>query len=76
MLARGLEYAGAKALLMPLWNTNGKPLAIFLDGFYKRAGSGSNLAQAIQAVMADVRAEYLHPFEWASFVLRGHTDRN
>jgi CHAT domain-containing protein/tetratricopeptide (TPR) repeat protein len=75
LLARGLEYAGAKALLMPLWNIQGAPLTIFLEGFYRRASQGSDKAKAIQEAMSDVRAAHPHPFEWASFILRGYTER-
>jgi CHAT domain-containing protein len=76
VLARGLEYAGAKILLMPLWNTNSEPLGIFLDGFYQRAALEPDKAMVIQAAMAQVRAEYPHPFEWASFILRGYVERS
>ena len=72
VLARGLEYAGAKTLLMPLWNTQSEPLGIFLEGFYRRAASEPDKAKAIQAAMSDVRVEHPHPFEWASFILRGY----
>jgi CHAT domain-containing protein/tetratricopeptide (TPR) repeat protein len=75
VLARGLEYAGARALLMPLWNTNREPLGIFLNGFYRRAASETDKAKAMQAAMAEVRAVHAHPFEWASFILRGYSER-
>jgi CHAT domain-containing protein len=75
VLARGLEYAGAKALLMPLWNIHGEALEIFLNSFYRRVASELDKAKAIQDAMADVRAKHPHPFEWASFILRGYSAR-
>jgi CHAT domain-containing protein len=75
VLARGLEYAGAKSLLMPLWNIQAEPLGIFLNSFYRRAASDPDKAKAIQDAMADVRLKHPHPFEWASFILRGYTSR-
>jgi CHAT domain-containing protein len=76
VLARGLEYAGAKALLMPLWSSSDEASRSLLEGFYQRANSEPDAPMALQAAMAEVRAKYPHPFEWAPFILRGYAPRS
>ncbi|HMI53811.1 MAG TPA: CHAT domain-containing protein [Candidatus Saccharimonadales bacterium] len=72
-LARGLEYAGARAVLMPLWNAHPEPTQMFLGAFYKRAALHEDRAEVFQITIAEVRRRYTHPFHWAAFTLRGKT---
>jgi CHAT domain-containing protein len=76
ILARGFEYAGARSVLMPLWNVEGDSTAAFLGSFYQTADSESDKALAFQKAMADVRHEFPLPYYWASFILRGATGRS
>jgi CHAT domain-containing protein len=70
-LARGLEYAGARAVLLPLWNAHHEPTQMFLDLFYQSASSEPDRARVFQTAMAEVRQRYPHPFHWAAFTLQG-----
>jgi CHAT domain-containing protein/Flp pilus assembly protein TadD len=70
-LARGLEYAGARAVLMPLWNAHHHPTRKFLDLFYQGAASKADRGTVFQSALAEVREHYPHPYHWASFTLRG-----
>jgi len=74
-LAGGIEYAGAKTILMPLWQTSGQPLRLFMEVFYKMASSEPDKPLAFQKTMAEVRNRFPHPYYWAPLILRGKTSR-
>ena len=76
ILARGLEYAGAQSVLMPLWNVEGNSTAALLESFYKRADSEPDKALAFQQALGNVRDEFPLPYYWAPFILRGATGRS
>jgi CHAT domain-containing protein len=70
-LARGLLYAGARAVLLTLWDASDMSTADFMGSFYRHLRASSNKAQALQQAMREVRERYPHPFYWAPFVLIG-----
>ncbi|HEY3381194.1 MAG TPA: CHAT domain-containing tetratricopeptide repeat protein [Vicinamibacterales bacterium] len=70
-LVRGLLYAGARALLVTLWDVNDRSTAAFMGSFYARLREHPDKAQALTAAMQSLRAEYPHPYFWAPFVLIG-----
>jgi CHAT domain-containing protein len=74
-LARALEYAGARTLLPPIWNTRKAPTDLFLRSFYKQAAVDADAPLAFQRALTAVRKEFPNPYDWASFVLRGQTGR-
>jgi tetratricopeptide (TPR) repeat protein len=74
-LARALEYAGARTLLLPIWNGGRAPADLFLSNFYKQASMNHDAPLAFQRALADVRKEFPNPYDWAPFVLRGQTGR-
>jgi CHAT domain-containing protein len=73
-LARGLLYAGARAVLLTLWDVNDTSTAAFMNRFYARLQSGWTKAKAAQDGMRDLRDRYRHPFYWAPFSLIGNVD--
>ena len=70
-LTRGLLYAGARSLLLSLWNVNDSSTAEFMTNFYKNLAENKNLALAQQKAIQQVRKRYAHPYYWAPFVLMG-----
>ncbi len=74
-LAQGLEYAGARTVLLPLWNSDDTSAHMFLDEFYERAAINSDRAVVYQEAMAAVRDRHPHPLNWAAFTLRGKVGR-
>jgi len=70
-LVRGLLYAGARAVLLTLWDVHDMSTADFMKAFYAHAQSGSHKARALQLAMRELRERYPHPFYWAPFVLIG-----
>jgi CHAT domain-containing protein/tetratricopeptide (TPR) repeat protein len=72
-LARGLLYAGARALLLTLWDVNDKSTAEFMTAFYERFFKFPDRTLALQGAMRELRQRYSHPYFWAPFVLVGDT---
>jgi CHAT domain-containing protein len=70
-LNRGLLHAGARGLLLTLWDVHDQSTAEFMKLFYERLQGGGNKAQAVQYAMSELRRDYAHPFYWAPFVLVG-----
>lgn len=70
-LTRGLFYAGAKSLIVTLWNVHDRSTSVFMKAFYGRLGAGADRAPALRDAMREVRAEYPSPYHWAPFVLVG-----
>jgi len=70
-LMRGLLFAGARSLLLSLWDVNDKSTAAFMDAFYRRFLSQPDRALAFQGAVQDLRRSYPHPYYWAPFILLG-----
>jgi CHAT domain-containing protein len=73
-LVRGLLYAGARAVLLTLWDAYDSTAADFMTGFYRHLQNGSSKARAAQEAMWALRKRYPHPFYWAPFVLIGDVE--
>ena len=70
-LIRGALFAGAKSLLLSLWDVNDRSTALFMNAFYSRLSAGESKAQAFATAAREIRATYPHPYFWAPFVLVG-----
>jgi CHAT domain-containing protein len=70
-LTRGLLYAGARSLLLSLWDVDDRSTSEFMKQFYCRLRTHSRKADAVQAAMLDLRDRYPHPYFWAPFKLIG-----
>jgi len=70
-LTRGLLFAGARSLLLSLWDVNDSSTADFMTAFYSRFFNQHNRASAFQGAMQELKRRYPHPYYWAPFVLVG-----
>ncbi|HJX85313.1 MAG TPA: CHAT domain-containing protein, partial [Candidatus Angelobacter sp.] len=70
-LTRGLLQAGAKSLLLSLWNVHDRSTTELMKSFYADFRAGSNKVQALHSAMQDLRKAYPHPYYWAPFKLIG-----
>ncbi|HEV3486207.1 MAG TPA: CHAT domain-containing protein, partial [Vicinamibacterales bacterium] len=70
-LVRGLLYAGARAVLLTLWDTHDRTAAQFMKTFYGQLAAGWSMARAAQHAMWEIRDRYPHPFYWAPYTLIG-----
>jgi tetratricopeptide (TPR) repeat protein len=73
-LVRGLLYAGARAVLLTLWDAYDSSTADFMTAFYARLQRGRSKARAAQEGMRELREQYPHPFYWAPFTLVGNEE--
>ena len=70
-LRRGLLYAGARSLLVSLWNLNDETASAFMKVFYREWLQGNSKVQALRTAANEVRKLRPHPFFWAPFCLVG-----
>jgi hypothetical protein len=70
-LMRGCLQAGARRMLLTLWDIDDVSANEFMRAFYRGVRSGVSLAKAAQAAIVEVRAAFPHPYYWAPFVLVG-----
>jgi CHAT domain-containing protein len=70
-LIRGALYAGARSLLLSLWNVNDESTAHFMTAFYKIVGCGTSKAEAFALATRKLREDYPHPYYWAPFFIVG-----
>jgi CHAT domain-containing protein/tetratricopeptide (TPR) repeat protein len=70
-LVRGLLSAGARSLLLTLWDVSDSSTAEFMKSFYTFVSQKRDRASALQKAMQDLRERYPHPFYWAPFFLVG-----
>jgi CHAT domain-containing protein len=70
-LVRGLLCAGARSLLLTLWDVNDRSTAEFMKAFYRRLSNCPDRALAVRESMIEVRERYPNPYFWAPFILVG-----
>jgi CHAT domain-containing protein len=70
-LERGLLYAGAEAVLLPLWNATRSSTRDFMKIFYSCLRSTSDKSCALRFAAQQLRETRPHPFDWAPYVLVG-----
>lgn len=70
-VVRGFLHAGARSLLLSLWNVSDEATVLLIESFYRKWRKGMGKAGAIRYAMGEVRAKYQHPFYWAPFQLIG-----
>lgn len=70
-LIRGLLYAGARSVLLSLWNVHDRTAAEFMSSFYRHWQDGASKPLALQAAMIELRQRHPHPYFWAPFALTG-----
>jgi tetratricopeptide (TPR) repeat protein len=71
-LMRGFLYAGARSLLVSLWNVNDESTATLMTSFYREWQKGTAKSTAFRKAMLSVRQDHANPFYWAPFLLVGN----
>jgi CHAT domain-containing protein len=71
-LMRGFLYAGARSLLVTLWNVNDESTTALMSRFYSEWQKGTAKSAALRQAMLAVRNDYPNPFHWAPFLLVGN----
>lgn len=68
-LQRGFKEAGARSLLLSLWNVNDAATATLMQGFYRRWLGGTPKGEAFRQAVEALRRTHPNPFIWAAFVM-------
>ncbi len=70
-LTRGLLYAGARSVLVTLWDVHDLSTSRFMAALYRHLETCDNRAEAVRRAMAELHVSNPHPYYWAPFVLIG-----
>ncbi|MCP3956589.1 MAG: CHAT domain-containing protein [bacterium] len=70
-MTRGFLYAGAKMIMLNLWQVDARSRAVLLRAYFQFLGRGLGNDQALQKAMKEVRQFFPHPYYWSPFVLFG-----
>ncbi len=68
--------AGAKSVVVSLWDVNDKYTSILMKYFYKFLSDGNNKSKALRlAKVQFIKNQSPNPYYWAAFVLTGNTKK-
>lgn len=68
-LQKAFKMAGAKSILMSLWQVPDESTALLMTKFYEALFNGHNRHEALMIAMQEVRKIYPDPYYWGAFVI-------
>ena len=68
-LQRSFKLAGAKYVLMSLWDVDDRATTLLMTEFYKNLTEGKNLEESLEESKKTVKRQYPSPEDWGAFVL-------
>ncbi|MEW6206790.1 MAG: CHAT domain-containing protein [Acidobacteriota bacterium] len=75
-LTRAFLYAGARSVVVSLWDVQDSSTAEFMKRFYRHLRKGEKNSDALRRARLDmIRSSvlaYRHPYYWSAFVMVGH----
>ncbi len=69
--ARAFQHAGARSVIVSLWEVASNEAVEFMKTFYGHLKSGKGKAEALRLSRNTMKAKYPNPFYWAVFILYG-----
>jgi len=69
--ARAFQQAGARAVVVSLWEVASKQAVEYMKTFYSHLKSGKSRAEAMKLARSEIKTKYHSPFYWAVFILHG-----
>jgi CHAT domain-containing protein len=69
--SRAFQQAGARSVMVTLWNIPVEESLLFYNVLYKGLKQGKTKLQAMQAARQAVRAKEPHPYFWSGLILHG-----
>ena len=70
---RGFHFAGAKRMVVSLWQVSDESTGVFMVDFYRALLAGSTPKAALRSAKLKGIAGHWPPYAWAGFVLTGGT---
>lgn len=71
-LRRAFEIAGARSVVVSIWDVPSEPTVLLMREFYRTLLRGHSRAAALRAAQQTVRRRYPEPAAWAPFTLYGN----
>jgi len=71
-LQRAFRVAGAKALVMSLWNVDDDATQTLMSTFYNYLLAGDDKRNAFTKAQKRLREKYPDPFYWGAFIMVGN----
>lgn len=71
--ARAFQQAGAKSVVVSLWEVASEPAVEYMKIFYSHLKSGKKRAEALQLTRGEIKMKYPNPFYWAVFIIHGES---
>lgn len=69
--ARAFQHAGARSVVVSLWEVASDAAVDYMTSFYGHIRSGKSRAEALRLARQEIKAKYPNPFYWSVFVLYG-----
>lgn len=71
--ARAFQQAGAKSVVVSLWEVASEPVVEYMKIFYSHLKSGKKRAEALRLTRGEIKMKYPNPFYWAVFIIHGES---
>jgi CHAT domain-containing protein len=71
-LQRAFQVAGARSVIMSLWQVSDEATQQLMSSFYKNLAASGNKQDAFLKAQKEIKAKFPHPFYWGAFVLVGN----
>jgi CHAT domain-containing protein len=69
--ARAFQNAGARSVVVSLWEVTSNEAVEFMKTFYGHLNSGKGRSEALRLSRNEIKAKYPNPFYWAVIILYG-----
>jgi len=69
--ARAFQHAGARSVLVSLWEVASKEAVEYMEIFYKHIREGKSKGEALRLARKEMKEKHPNPFFWAVFILYG-----
>lgn len=69
--ARAFQHAGARSVVVSLWEVASDAAVEYMKSFYGQIKSGKSNAEALKFARKEIKSKYPNPFYWSVFVLYG-----
>ncbi len=69
--ARAFQYAGARSVVVSLWEVASDETSEYMTTFYGHLKAGTDRVEALRLTRKEIKAKYPNPYFWAPFILHG-----